>query len=95
MLELWRFVWFTIRTFLGLIGLALFAYGALWVFARGTSLVPGRGNPDDALKRVQSYNNAIVAERNRRAGSLNAEDKCSSGQGPACKPRPGTGPTPP
>lgn len=95
MWELWRFVGFAIRTFLGLIALALIAYGALWLFVKGTSLVPGRGNPDDALKRVQSYNNAIVTERNMRAAPTNTPDKCLLGQDPACSSRPGTGPTTP
>jgi hypothetical protein len=56
MFDVFRFAWFAVRTFFGLIGLALALYGALWLFVRVDSALRGNADPDAALRRVKLYN---------------------------------------
>jgi hypothetical protein len=55
-LDVFRFAWFAIRTFLGLIALVLALYGALWLFVKVDSALRGDADPDAALRRVNLYN---------------------------------------
>jgi len=56
MLDVFRFAWFAVRTFFGVIALVLALYAALWGFVKVHSVAVGRADPDAALKRVTSYN---------------------------------------
>ena len=56
MLDVFRFAWFAIRTFLGLIALVLALYGALWLFVKVDSDLRGDADPDAALRRVNLHN---------------------------------------
>ena len=56
MLHVFRFAWFAVRTFFGVIALVLGLYAALWLFVRVLSAAPGNPGPAAALGRVRSYN---------------------------------------
>ena len=56
MFDVFRFAWFCLRTFIGLIGLILALYGALWLFVKIDSARSGNADPDAALQRVKLYN---------------------------------------
>ena len=45
MLDVFRFAWFAVRTFLGVIALVLALYAALWLFVKVLSLAPGGTDP--------------------------------------------------
>ena len=55
MLDVFRFAWFAVRTFFGVIALVLTLYAALWLFVKILSAAPGGTDPDAALGRVKSY----------------------------------------
>jgi hypothetical protein len=54
--DVFRFAWFAVRTFLGLIALVVTLYGALWLFVKIDSTLRGDADPDAALRRVKLYN---------------------------------------
>jgi len=59
--DVFRFAWFAVRTFLGLIGVVLTLYGALWLFVKLDSTLRGNADPDAALRRVKLYNSVRTA----------------------------------
>ena len=61
MFDVFRFAWFAVRTFLGLIGVVLTLYGALWLFVKLDSTLRGNADPDAALRRVKLYNSVRTA----------------------------------
>jgi len=61
MLDVFRFAWFAVRTFLGVIALVVTLYGALWLFVKILSAAPGNDDPGAALGRVNSYNARAAA----------------------------------
>lgn len=56
MLDVFRFAWFAVRTFFGVVALVLSLYAALWLFVKILSAAPGNDDPDAALRRVKAYN---------------------------------------
>ena len=54
-MDVFRFAWFAVRTFLGLIGLVLTLYGALWLYVKVDSTLRGSADLDAALRLVRSY----------------------------------------
>jgi hypothetical protein len=56
MLDVFRFAWFAVRTFVGVGALLLAIYAAMWVFIKIHSTAMGNADPDAALRRVMSYN---------------------------------------
>jgi hypothetical protein len=54
--DVFRFAWFAVRTFFGLILLLVALYGALWLFVEVDSALRGNADPDAALRRVKLYN---------------------------------------
>jgi hypothetical protein len=63
MLDVFRFVWFAVRTFLGVIALVLALYAALWLFVKVDSTLRGNVDPDAALRRVKLYNAQAGTQR--------------------------------
>ncbi len=56
MFDVFRFAWFAVRTFIGLIALVITLYGALWLFVKVDSAQRGNSDPDATLRRVKLYN---------------------------------------
>ena len=67
MLDVFRFAWFAVRTFLGVIALVLTLYAALWAFVKVLSAAPDSADLDGALQRVKSYNAQAMRLRDRKA----------------------------
>lgn len=44
MLDVFRFAWFAVRTFFGVVALVLSLYAALWLFVKILSAAPGNGD---------------------------------------------------
>jgi hypothetical protein len=63
MLDVFRFAWFAVRTFFGVIGFVLTLYAALWLFVKIQSAAPANADPGAALRRVNSYNSQGVSPR--------------------------------
>jgi hypothetical protein len=80
MLDVFRFAWFAVRTFLGIIALTLVAYGALWVFVRIDSTAMRNEDPNAALNRVKSFNALRVHPEGGRAISVSpaVRDDCGT-----------------
>jgi hypothetical protein len=55
-LEVFRFAWFAVRTFFGVIALVLALEAALWAFVKIHSTLMSNVDSDAALKRVTLYN---------------------------------------
>jgi hypothetical protein len=55
-LEVFRFAWFVVRTFFGVIALVLVLEAALWAFVKIHSTLMSNAESDAALKRVMTYN---------------------------------------
>jgi len=66
MLDVFRFAWFAVRTFAGLVLLVLTLHAALWLFVKILSAGPGNDDPGAALRRVQSYNAQQTGQARRR-----------------------------
>jgi hypothetical protein len=88
MFDVFRFAWFAVRTFLGLIVLAVALYAALWLFVKLLQADPGSDDPGAALQRVNSYN-AQAAGRDRAAPAipLDHTSPCSESRGAGCSRR--------
>jgi hypothetical protein len=85
MFDVFRFAWFAVRTFFGVLALILFAYGALWLFVKIHSMGPGNADPDAALRRVKSYD-AQQTGRDRTAPAVapTGAGACGAAQGAGC-----------
>ena len=74
MFDVFRFAWFAVRTFLGLIALVLTLYGALWLFVKVDSTLRGNADPDAALKRVMSYNARELSREGGKTAPVSPPD---------------------
>jgi len=85
MLDVFRFAWFAVRTFLGVILLVVTLYAALWLFLKILSAAPGNDDPGAALGRVNSYN-ARAAARDRPVPAIPQEHsaRCSDSRDTGC-----------
>jgi hypothetical protein len=52
MLDVFRFAWFVVRTFFGVIALVLTLYAALWLFVHILSAAPANADPHAAPRDV-------------------------------------------
>ena len=77
-LEVFRFAWFAVRTFFGVIALVLALEAALWAFVKIHSTLMSNADSDAALKRVMSYNAPGIRHLDREAAA-------SLGHGSDCR----------
>ncbi len=85
MFDVFRFAWFAVRTFLGLILLVVALYAALWVFVKILQADPGNDDPGVALRRVNSYNaQAGARERKELPVAHEPAGACSESRGTGC-----------
>jgi hypothetical protein len=70
MLDVFRFAWFAVRTFFGVIALVLTLYAALWAFVKVLSAAPDNADPGSALRRVKSYNAQAIRLQDRKAAAV-------------------------
>jgi len=86
MFDVFRFAWFAVRTFIGVVLLVLTLYLALWLFVKVLSAAPGNTNPDAASRRVKSYN-AQAAGRERTTPALphDRPGACTESRGADCE----------
>jgi hypothetical protein len=75
MFDVFRFAWFCVRTYLGVIGLVLTLYGALWLFVKIDSARSGNATPDAALQRVKYYNAQAGMKVGKAQAALPAASK--------------------
>lgn len=83
MFEVFRFAWFAVRTFFGVILLILALYAAMWVFVKVHSAATGSVDPDAALNRVKSYNAQAMRQRDEKRPAVPPAG--SSDCGPPCR----------
>jgi hypothetical protein len=62
MFDVFRFAWFAVRTFIGVILLVITLYAALWLFVKILSAAPCDDDPGAGLRRVNSYNARAAAK---------------------------------
>ena len=84
-LGVFRFAWFALRTFFGVLALILAAYGAMWLFVRIHSVSMPNEDPDAALSRVKSYNAQVDRGRDPASSSPNQSSDCRTGRVSACR----------
>ena len=86
MLDVFRFAWFAVRTFLGVIALVLTLYVALWAFVKLLSAAPDNADPHGALQRVKSYNAQAMRLQDRKAAAVPPPgwSDCSAVPGVTC-----------
>jgi hypothetical protein len=65
MFDVFRFAWFAVRTFFGVIALVLTLHAALWLFVQILAAGPGNADPDATLRRVMSYNAPAIRYNDR------------------------------
>jgi hypothetical protein len=83
--DVFRFAWFCVRTFIGLIALVLAMHGALWLFVKTDSARIGNSDPGAALRRVNLYNaQAGMQERKERPALPAAMNDCKAAATGAC-----------
>lgn len=84
MFDVFRFAWFAVRTFFGVIALVLALYAALWVFVKILSAAPGNDAAGAAIRRANSDSGQAV--RRDGAAPVVPLDRggCSETRGPAC-----------
>jgi len=70
--DVFRFAWFAMRTFFGVIALVLTLYAALWLFVQILSAAPASADPDAALRRVMSYNARAIGYKDRHPAAAPA-----------------------
>jgi hypothetical protein len=76
-LEVFRFAWFAVRTFFGVIALVLALEAALWAFVKIHSTLMSNADSDAALKRVTTYNAPGIGDPDREAAaSLGHRSDC-------------------
>ena len=79
MWDVFRFAWFAVRTFLGVCGLILAIYAALWMFVKVHSTMAGNSDPDAVRKRVMSYSAQGLPRGDRRAALVSPTDGSECG----------------
>ena len=85
MLDVFRFAWFAVRTFFGVIALVLTLYAALWLFVKLLSAAPGV-DPEAALGRVKFYNAKANARERVTADVPHAPaGACAESRRPRCE----------
>ncbi len=85
MLDVFRFAWFAVRTFLGVIAVVVTLYAALWLLVKILSAAPGNDDPAAALGRVNSYNaRAAAAGRAVPAIPQERSARCSDSRDAGC-----------
>ena len=84
MFDVFRFAWFAVRTFLGLISLVLTLYAALWLFVKVDSTLRGNADRDAALRRVKAYNAQVAQQRKSEPASPAETKDCNAAVGNAC-----------
>ena len=85
MFDVFRFAWFAVRTFIGIILLVVTLYGALWLFVKILSAAPSNDDPGSALRRLNSYN-AKAAARDRPVPAIRQDRsaRCSESRDAGC-----------
>jgi hypothetical protein len=68
MLDVFRFAWLAVRTFLGVVALVVALETALWVFVKIHAAAMAGVDPEAALRRVNSYNAQVRRETARGCG---------------------------
>jgi len=56
MLDVFRFAWFAVRTFFGVIALALALEGAMWALVKVQSMAAGNSNLPTTSQRANAHN---------------------------------------
>jgi len=79
-LEVFRFAWFAVRTFFGVIAFVLALEAALWAFVKIHSTLMSNADTDTALKRVMTYNAPAIGRPDREAAAA-----ASLGHGTDCR----------
>jgi hypothetical protein len=64
-LDVFRFAWFAVRTFAGLVLLVLTLYAAMWAFVKILSAAPGNDDSGATLRRVKSYNALRIGQERK------------------------------
>jgi hypothetical protein len=77
-LEVFRFAWFAVRTFFGVIALVLALEAALWAFVKIHSTLMSNADSGAALKRVMTYNAPAIRRPGQEAAvaSLDHRSDC-------------------
>jgi hypothetical protein len=83
--DVFRFAWFAVRTFMGVIALILAAYAAMWLFVRIHSVAMRNEDPNAALNRVKSYYAQVGQGRNPASSSPSESSDCRTGSVSACR----------
>jgi len=68
MLDVFRFAWFAVRTFFGVVALVVTLEAALWVFVKIHAAAMASTDSEAALRRVNSYNAQAMREATRTCG---------------------------
>ena len=68
MLDVFRFAWFAVRTFFGVVALVVPLEAALWMFVKIHAAAIASTDSEAALRRVNSYNAQAVRESLRGCG---------------------------
>ena len=74
MFDVFRFAWFAVRTFAGVILLMLALHAALWMFVKLHSMASRNVDPDAALRRVMSYNARANSHEDGKAVGVSPTD---------------------
>ena len=67
MLDVFRFAWFAVRTFIGFILLVFSIYAATWVLVKIHSMATRDVDPDAAPRLVNSYNARAIGKDQKDA----------------------------
>ncbi len=62
MLDVFRFAWFAVRTFIGVVALVVALDVALWVFVKIHATAMASTDSEAASRRVNSYNKQAMRE---------------------------------
>jgi hypothetical protein len=84
-LGVFRFAWFAMRTFFGVLALILVAHAAMWLFVRVDSMSMRNADPNAALERVKSYNAQVDRGRDPAGSSPSQTSNCRTGRVSACR----------
>ena len=69
-MDVFRFAWFAVRTFLGVVALVLAAEAAMWLLVKTHSMATANVDPDAALRGVISYSAPAIRHKDRRAPAV-------------------------
>ena len=85
MFDVFRFAWFAVRTFIGVILLVVTLYAALWLFVKILSAAPGNDDPGAGVRRVNAYNaRAAAGDRAVPAIPQDRTARCSESRVAGC-----------